>query len=265
MGARRFLVHGLAHIYPRPYTPRAMNAYRTTLIVLPLALLAAFGCSASPDSGDDTTDDSAELSNAWQDLTGAYENHGAGAVREIVFEPVADVHGHRFFANVDNGIRCIKAPCPSIDRVEGWFTAGPKTLTLHQYMTQPAGGGSDISGRYSYTLVNGALSLTRAGQTQTFNDVGSFCDDVSDCSDQAFIHVMCVGTPTCNQNRCGFHCGVAIDAGPDASDAGDASADAKPDAKDAGVRCGNVTCGAGLVCCNPLDGICTLPGEFCTQ
>lgn len=32
-----------------------------------------------------------------------------------------------------------------------------------------------------------------------------------------------------------------------------------------GVACGTSQCGPGLVCCNPLDGICTLPGEFCTQ
>jgi hypothetical protein len=33
----------------------------------------------------------------------------------------------------------------------------------------------------------------------------------------------------------------------------------------AGVRCGSATCGAGLVCCNPLRGICTAPGMFCIQ
>jgi predicted secreted protein len=33
----------------------------------------------------------------------------------------------------------------------------------------------------------------------------------------------------------------------------------------ANVRCGNATCGAGLVCCNPLRGICTAPGKFCIQ
>ncbi len=34
--------------------------------------------------------------------------------------------------------------------------------------------------------------------------------------------------------------------------------------KDAsGETCGNATCGAGLVCCNPVMGICTAPGMFC--
>lgn len=31
------------------------------------------------------------------------------------------------------------------------------------------------------------------------------------------------------------------------------------------VKCGDATCGAGLVCCNPLRGICTKPGDFCIQ
>jgi hypothetical protein len=33
----------------------------------------------------------------------------------------------------------------------------------------------------------------------------------------------------------------------------------------AGESCGPATCGAGQVCCNASCGICTEPGEFCTQ
>lgn len=29
--------------------------------------------------------------------------------------------------------------------------------------------------------------------------------------------------------------------------------------------CGEVTCGPGTVCCNPLRGICTKPGMVCIQ
>ena len=28
-------------------------------------------------------------------------------------------------------------------------------------------------------------------------------------------------------------------------------------------RCGNTVCGVGMVCCNPLLSICTLPGRVC--
>jgi len=30
-----------------------------------------------------------------------------------------------------------------------------------------------------------------------------------------------------------------------------------------GERCGNVVCGAGTVCCNPVMNICTAPGMNC--
>jgi hypothetical protein len=33
----------------------------------------------------------------------------------------------------------------------------------------------------------------------------------------------------------------------------------------AGEACGDVTCGPGTVCCNPLRGICTKPGMVCIQ
>lgn len=36
-------------------------------------------------------------------------------------------------------------------------------------------------------------------------------------------------------------------------------------AKPSGEPCGDVTCGAGLVCCNASCGICTEPGMMCTQ
>jgi hypothetical protein len=34
---------------------------------------------------------------------------------------------------------------------------------------------------------------------------------------------------------------------------------------DLSTACGPSRCGVGKVCCNPLGGICTNPGEFCTQ
>ncbi len=38
-----------------------------------------------------------------------------------------------------------------------------------------------------------------------------------------------------------------------------------PDSCCAGPTCGNAQCAAGQVCCNPLQGICTAPGEVCIQ
>jgi len=34
---------------------------------------------------------------------------------------------------------------------------------------------------------------------------------------------------------------------------------------DAADTCGEVTCGKGTICCNPLRGICTKPGMVCIQ
>ncbi|RMD98380.1 MAG: hypothetical protein D6812_13555 [Deltaproteobacteria bacterium] len=32
-----------------------------------------------------------------------------------------------------------------------------------------------------------------------------------------------------------------------------------------GEECGEVTCPVGLVCCNPIEGICARPGDPCIQ
>ena len=35
--------------------------------------------------------------------------------------------------------------------------------------------------------------------------------------------------------------------------------------EDGAVSCGKTTCASGQVCCNPSCGICTAPGDVCTQ
>ncbi|HKQ68211.1 MAG TPA: hypothetical protein VJT73_02680 [Polyangiaceae bacterium] len=61
--------------------------------------------------------------------------------------------------------------------------------------------------------------------------------------------------PACNgQGICGCGPYVCPDAGKDA---------AKDVFGEAGPSCGVVTCQAGQVCCNPLRGICTAPGQSC--
>lgn len=32
-----------------------------------------------------------------------------------------------------------------------------------------------------------------------------------------------------------------------------------------GPKCGTAVCPTGMVCCNPVASICTLPGEVCIQ
>jgi hypothetical protein len=228
------------------------------------SMIGAAGCASNPDATDDASsdDESALASSAWQDLVGAYDATSGPDFQQIVFTRSVEAKGHHFFANADNGIRCIKAPCPSTDRIEGWYTAGPKTVTLHFTSSGTSG---DLEGRYRYTLpTKGGLTMTRAGATHVFSSVGTYCDDAEDCGEQSYIHIMCVGHATCGASHsCGYTCGFPLpDGGTDAGDAGAPDADA---GKDAGVACGTTTCAVGDVCCNPVMNICTKPGMFCIQ
>jgi hypothetical protein len=236
-----------------------MKLHRVALTALFLATAAAAGCASNPDAADDGVgdDESALASRAWEDLVGAYSVTSGPVFQQIVFTRSIESRGHHFFANVDNGIRCITTPCPSTDRVEGWYSAGPKTVTLHYTA-------SDSGERYRYTLTaKGGLTMSRAGETHEFTSEGTYCDDAADCAEQSYVHIMCVGRATCSAGHCGYTCGFPLpDAGPDASDAGTPDADADAPT---GVACGNATCAVGDVCCNPLWSICTKPGMFCIQ
>jgi hypothetical protein len=240
-----------------------MKLHRFALTALFLATAAAAGCASNPDATDDdaSNDESALASRAWEDLAGAYDATSGPDFQQIVFTRSIESRGHHFFANADNGVRCIKAPCPSTDRIEGWYTAGPKTVTLHFTSSGLSGG---LEGRYNYTLAgpNAGRDLTikRGGITHKLSSVGTYCDDAQDCGEQSYIHVMCVGHATCGASHsCGYACGFPLpDAGTDASDAG--SADAGK-----GEACGTTVCAVGDVCCNPLMNICTKPGVLCIQ
>ena len=96
------------------------------------AISTAVACGSAPvDVGQTDPESSDEaLSKSWQKLVGAFEGQG-GSIGAIVFTSETGNGGHTFFADVDNGIRCIKAPCPSTSRIEGWYTAGTKYVTLH--------------------------------------------------------------------------------------------------------------------------------------
>ena len=213
------------------------------------AISTAVACGSAPvDVGQTDPESSDEaLSKSWQKLVGAFEGQG-GSIGAIVFTSETGNGGHTFFADVDNGIRCIKAPCPSTSRIEGWYTAGTKYVTLHVTKTVGHTTATDYSGKYawSFKYLNGRyLQLSKGQDSQSLKDVGTYCQAAEDCADQDFVHVMCVGHFTCNQNRCGYSCGW----NPPPS----------------GVKCGSKTCGAGDYCCNPVMSICAPKGAFCIQ
>jgi hypothetical protein len=189
-------------------------------LALGCSALAAPGCAADADPIDEADAEEAgtsqdELNANAKKLVGAYA-HSGGAMRPPTFEGLVLSADGSFFADVDTGIRCITAPCPSHARLEGKFSATKSYLRLTA--KQSGGEGSSFYGRYKYTVgKDGALSLSRAGQDWSgwSNDLSkenSYCGQPSDCDAQNLIHPMCVGGWTCGNattsNVCGWKCGV---------------------------------------------------------
>jgi hypothetical protein len=254
------------------------------------------GCAVDSTNAEDEETESAdgELSAAGKALIGAYEDD-SGSFRGLILTANKKGQRNEFIAQVSTGIVCITTPCPSAEHIEGTFTAGTKTITL--YSTTASNHSKHLLGKYSYLKQGDKLTLFRKNFSQSLAKVPSYCSQPSDCSEQALIHPMCVGGWTCStENRCGWKCGVPVDAcngltlsqctanpacqpkfGPSAcSPSGICTADMAykgcfkkepppPPPPPTGEPCGSVTCGEGLVCCNSSCGICTAPGMFCIQ
>ncbi len=190
---------------------------------LGLALAAAMvpGCAADVGEEDEgaaeeanTTQD--ELNANAQKIVGAFTYESSS--RSPSFMALVFKQDGTFFADVDTGLRCVRAPCPSIQRVSGRFSVTANYISL--LAATPGGATTTYHGRYKYSLAIGRetgvqkITLTRAGQTwtgwtNTVNKVGSYCTAAADCNGQAIMHPMCVGSFTCTpQNTCGYKCGV---------------------------------------------------------
>lgn len=181
-------------------------------LVLGCAFATIPGCAVdAPQDEADAEEAQAsqdELNATAQRFVGAF--HGQGAVRPPSFDGLVFKLDGTFFGDVDTGIRCIKAPCPSNVHVEGSYSATRSYLRL----TAKAGTqSSDFYGRYKYTLAGDKLSLSRTANgstwTEKFDKELSYCAQPSDCDGQNLIHVMCVGGWTCGDtNSCGYKCGI---------------------------------------------------------
>jgi hypothetical protein len=195
-------------------------------VVSALVVASAFvgaipGCAvdSSTDAGEEGD---AEESAASQDeltsnatrLVGAY--HGEDSLRPPTFTGLVFEQNGEFFADVDSGIRCIKAPCPSNTRLVGRFSATKNYLRLDPKAGEQA---NTYHGRYRYTLENGQLSLTRAGTlwknwSNNLEKGNSYCSAPTDCDGQSIIHPMCAGHWSCGVpsggkgRSCGWDCGV---------------------------------------------------------
>jgi hypothetical protein len=192
---------------------------------LGLAVAAAMipGCAADVAAEDDGA---AEEANTTQDELTANAQKIVGAFtfetgsRYPSFSGLVFKGDGTFFADVDTGIRCVRAPCPSSQRVAGRFSVTKNYISL--LTPAPGQAPTTFHGRYKYSLAIGRetgvqkINLSRGGQTwtgwaNTVNKVQSYCTAASDCDGQAIIHPMCVGFFTCTAgNTCGYKCGIAV-------------------------------------------------------
>ncbi len=181
-----------------------------------LALGTAFaltsGCTA--ESTDGTGEASGEIIAHPASVVGAYrlksENPvGGPAVTGIVFN-----ENNTFFADVDTGIQCIMAPCPSAARLEGTYKVIPLVSASGfpiELTSKDGTDGSGLYGRYTYSVgPNNTLRLSKGDSwVNILEKVGSYCGAPTDCEAQNPIHPMCFpGAYTCSaQNTCGYSCG----------------------------------------------------------
>jgi hypothetical protein len=151
-----------------------------------------------------------DLTAAGAALVGAF--HGASTGVPPRFEGLVFRFDGTFFGDVDTGVRCFRAPCPSGDHVEGTYSATKSYLRLN-----PKAGTAttEYYGRYKYTHVGDKLTLSRTNHgspwTQSFEKKISYCAAPADCGSQGLIHPMCVGSWTCSEtssNQCGYKCGI---------------------------------------------------------
>lgn len=111
---------------------------------------ALTGCAA--ETAEEEADvDTSELSAAGTALIGAYE--GEATISNLALTATKVGSANAFNADVD-GVR-----------VEGTFTAGPKTITFKTTSPNPAS--TRFAGRYGYVVNGTRLALSRRGITET--------------------------------------------------------------------------------------------------
>lgn len=249
---------------------------RSTLltVLFSLSLLAPFGCAESdPENAADevaSTDDA--LTASAQPLVGRYYDAavGFGGIGRLTLEASG-----KYAAHVEAGGRavCITSPC-LLPESGTWNATKSANGTLRLRLKAQG----EPSRYYTAKRANGQLVLTRSGQTQTLTVLeANQCLDNADCSaDEECGPKVCLMWCSSEDPFC---CGPSTcqpKAPPPPADCFGAWLDQNglcrtpadgvyPDECCAGPKCGDVQCGVGEECCNPLAGICTKPGELCAQ
>lgn len=187
-----------------------------TAALLGSALAFAPGCAVDAPEDEADLEEAAssedELSARAQRFVGAY--HGQSSVRPPTFEGLVFKLDGTFFGDVDTGIRCIQAPCPSSVHLEGRYTATKSYLRL----SPKSGPANGFYGRYRYVFAGEKLTLSStsigAGWSNSLSKKISYCAQPTDCGGQGLIVPSCMGSWTCgsgigsqSSNTCGWKCG----------------------------------------------------------
>jgi hypothetical protein len=180
-------------------------------LVIGASFLAVAGCAADATTpeGEEAAVSQDELTSSRARLVGAFHQGRleANSVRPPTFEGIVFQADGSFFADLDTGIRCVTAPCPSHVRLTGRFTATRSSLRLIPAQGESA---TDFHGRYDYSFEGDKLSLSRAaweGWTNGLDKELSYCAQPVDCAGQGLFVPACAGSFTCGDARsCGFSC-----------------------------------------------------------
>ena len=197
-------------------------------VALSFSMMA--GCYGAGDTLDESGATTEEVSARVLDgFTGAWVGD-SGSFHALVFTATTEGAGRHYFADVDTGIRCVRAPCPSEARIEGRFTAGTRNVTLRGDTSAP---GASLLGTYAYALTATTLTLSQNGRVVArLHKVTSYCAEADDCGEQRLITPRCLGSFSCTaEHTCRYTCG-------------------RP-AAGLGELCGGIAaiqCGAGLTC-----------------
>ncbi len=146
-----------------------MNVLKLILAMVGASVFAV-GCAAEVsqpvsqtgvDSTEATATEESDLSisrliGTWEATTGPiYSIEFTGKVAQTLG---GGLHGHRFTARIDTGIRCITTPCPSETEVSGVYKSVGNKLTLASY-DRPSAEFARILGEYKHSLSNGDKNL----------------------------------------------------------------------------------------------------------